>query len=436
MHANRSILTSLSAVLGAAMLLAACTGGSTLRTASRPSGQSSVAPDVVFLGTSQGPASADLATGDVVVADPAAVPGPDGSRLYSAASAGGSTIVRVLDPATGDVLASSTVSGDLSVRVASESGSSVALMPPRPTGVDAWTPVPRTRTTIVVADPNGVAAPRRYHLRGNYEPEAFSLDDAYLFLIHYLPAAHPQAYRVSELYLATGRTWRVPGRDKTTPPRMPGVRLRQVYAPDGRQLYTLYTNEPSGSTGYGAYGGSSDWGNGTSGVTFVHVLNLQDGWAYCADLPRGLWDEPAGSEALAVSPDGHTLYIVDAARGLVAAMNTRTLRVPQMVHVDLGAAADGRISAQVSADGRTLFVGGGGNGGGAIAAIDVTTLALRDRWAMPLGVSGLGLSGDGADLVVALGDRLLTIDPGTGRTLTTVALAGLGSILRVGTPGV
>ena len=171
-------------------------------------------------------------------------------------------------------------------------------------------------------------------------------------------------------------------------------------------------------------------------VTFVHVLNLQDGWAYCADLPKGLWDEPAGAEALAVSPDGRTLYIVDAARGLVAEMNTRTLRVPRIVRVDLAAAGEGRISAQVSADGRTLFVGGGASGGGAIAAIDVATLALRDRWTVPTGVSGLGLTGDGADLVVALGDRLLTVDPATGRTLSTMALGGLGSILRVGTPGV
>jgi hypothetical protein len=104
--------------------------------------------------------------------------------------------------------------------------------------------------------------------------------------------------------------------------------------------------------------------------------------------------------------------------------------------VDLGAAAQGRLSAQVSADGRTLFVGGGATGGGAIAAIDVATLRLRQRWATPAGVTGLGLSSDGADLVAALGDRLVTIDPATGNTLGTLALDGIGSILRVGTPGV
>ena len=58
------------------------------------------------------------------------------------------------------------------VGVVSESGREVALVEPLPKGWDPTVPVPRARTTIVVADPNGTRDPVTYDLRGNYEPEA------------------------------------------------------------------------------------------------------------------------------------------------------------------------------------------------------------------------------------------------------------------------
>ena len=73
-------------------------------------------------------------------------------------------------------------------------------------GYDAWTPVPRASTTIVVADPSGGSPASRFRLAGNFEPEAFSTGGDALFLIQYLPALAPTVYRVTELDLRTAES--------------------------------------------------------------------------------------------------------------------------------------------------------------------------------------------------------------------------------------
>jgi hypothetical protein len=347
----------------------------------------------------------------------------------------------VIDAETGDVVATTSVPGALDVRVASGSGRRVALMEPLPPGIDAWTPMPRATTTIVIADPTGAVEPRTYDLRGNFEPEAFALDDARMFLIEYLPAEAPQAYRVRSLDLATGRITSVAGRFKTPAQRMPGIRLRQVFAPNGTQLYTLYSSRSPGyAPGYetsGTYGYASEdtWSDGDI-VTFVHVLNLRNGWAYCVGMPKAFWDQPASAQAMASSPDGRSLFVVDSVRGIVAEMDTKSLQVLRTTRVDFGEGVGDRTSAQVSADGSTLFVGTAGGRGASVTAIATASLMPTDGWAVPGTVSGLGLSADGRNLYVASGNRLLVVDPADGHELTTVAFDGIGSILRIGTPGV
>jgi sugar lactone lactonase YvrE len=166
------------------------------------------------------------------------------------------------------------------------------------------------------------------------------------------------------------------------------------------------------------------------------VLNLRNGWAYCVGMPKALWDQPASAQAMATGPDGRSLFVVDSVRGIVAEMDTKSLQVLRTNRIDFGDGVGERTSALVSADGSTLFVGTAGDQGAAVTAIDATTLMERDRWAMPGSVSGLGLSADGLTLYVGSGNRLLVVDPADGRELTSVAFEGLGSILRIGTPGV
>jgi hypothetical protein len=409
------------------LLLVSCTADRAPDRNARPPRQRPVAavPDVLVLGKGDGPVTVNAANGSVLLERTGAVAGPDGSVVYATSSTrGGSTRLETLDATTGDVLERTRIAGSLAVRVASVSGQSVALMEPLDEGLDPWTPVPRSRTTIVVADPTGEVEPRRYRLRGNFEPEAFSSDDERLFLIQYLPAEAPEVYRVTVLELDEGRVDSVAGRFKSPPERMPGVRLSQVLAPDAEQLYTLYSNQGSG---YGWNGAG-----GTKAVTFVHVLNLRRGWAFCAGLPEELWGQPARAQAMAVSPDASRLYVVDTMRATVAVMDTKSLEIVQEAAAPLSSAGRTPASAIVSEDGLRLFVGGAGEGR-EVVVLDGGTLEVADRWLMPGRVSGFGLSPDGNRLYVALGDRVAMLDPKTGDRLAEVPFGGAESVYHVAT---
>lgn len=423
-----------------ALVLAACTSGRNEVATSTTSGNP---PDVVLLRTASGALALETGSGSVVTQDPDALVAPDGLRLYTAAVNGGHTTVTTIDPNTGGTLATMSVDGPLEARAASLSGNAVAMMAPRPAGTDEWTPIPRAHSTIVVADPTGAGRIRRYQLKGNFEPEAFSVNDSRLFMIQYLPAEAPAAYRVTTLDLADGDVYPVFGRFKTPPERMPGIRLRQTFDPTTDQLYTLYTNEPSAylrassGSGYGQGSSAYDegWAHGKRAdeVTFVHVLNLRQGWAYCASMPRRLWGQPAKAQAMAASPDGRILYIVDSMRGLVTEMNTRSLEIVRTRRVDLGDGSGRETAVVASPDGRTLFVASALDGS-AVYTLDTDSLRVTGRWGLQGQVSDLRLSSDGSRLYAALGDRLGVIDAASGSTLASYAADGVESIVHVETP--
>jgi hypothetical protein len=417
----RSILMITSLLVA----VAACTGRPDTPERERPAASS--LEDVLTLGAPDGSVIVGSASGAVLSSGEDQVAAPDGSRLYATATSAGSTLLHVRDSSTGEVLSTTTLEGRLDVRAASLTGRAVALMRPLPEGIDPTLALPRAHTTIVVTDPTGEDAPRRYRLKGNFEPEAFSVDDTRLFLIQYLPAEAPSAYRVTYLRLVNGKVDPVFGRFKTPPARMPGVRLEQIYDPTSEQLYTLYTNRSA------AYydDGWQDASYGDREVSFVHVLNLRDGWAYCAGLPRKLWGQPATAQAMAPSRDGRLLYIVDSMRGIVAVMDTRTLEIIRTKPIDLRALENGRTSAILSADGTILYVGVGGS---SVSRVDVATLDVLEDWPLPGDVTGLALSEDGARLYAAIGDSVAIVDTGTGDASATRSFGPVESILHVATP--
>ena len=414
-------------VMAVVFAAAACTGGAPPSSNGNAS-DGSVPPETLLLGTDSGPLAIRVPAGSVVFDRAGAVASPDGSLVFAASSRGRSTVLQTIEGTTGEVVSTTRIPGDLDVRVVSGSGRGVALMAPLPDGWDPSTPIPRSHTTIVVADPTGALGPRSYELSGNFEPEAFSTKDKRLFMIQHLPAETPTVYRVTVLDLVRGRVKPVFGPFKSPPERMPGTRLQQVFAPDVGTLYTLYTSSRPGYAPHGAPVPSD------ASVSFVHVLSLSEGWAHCVGLPRELWNQPASAQAMAASSDGTRLYIVDSVRGLVSVMDTETLAILRLETIDFGHSVVAETSAKLSADDATLFVGIGGERSN-LYAIDTTTFDVRHRWPVSGDLSGLGLSVDGLRVYLALGDHLDVVDPTSGAKLLAVPFTSPVPIAQVNALG-
>jgi hypothetical protein len=385
----------------------------------------SLLTESLLLGTQAGPVVVRVPDGSVLFEGRDAVASLGGVWVLSASESAGSTVLDERDGETGELRSSVRLPGALDVRVVSESGRAVALMEPLPQGWDPAVPLPRARTTIVVADPTGSRAPRTFDLRGNYEPEAFSTDDERLFLIQHLPAETPTVYRVTMLDLRRGRVFPVFGPFKGPAERMPGTRLEQVLAPDATRLYTLYTSSRPG------YAPHDTPVPANASVSFVHVLSLQDGWAHCVGLPEAMWDRPASQEAMAPTPDGSHLFVIDAGLGLVAVMQTETLEV-RTARIDLPqAGAIERVSAQIAPDGSTLYVAVAGASGSTVSVVDAATFEVRSTWRIDGAISGLGVASDGTHVYAAVGDRVVVLDAATGDEVREVAVPTDAPVVRV-----
>jgi hypothetical protein len=202
--------------------------------------------DLLVLGSAAGVTALDATDGSIPFSGGGVPAFTDWSTVFTATHGEGTTLLRTIRTDTGQIVSTATLRGDLDVRVASAGGWRVALMEPLPSGVSPWTPRPRASTNLVVADPTGSVKPKRFHLQGNFEPEAFSVDGDRLFMISYVPPTHPLAYRVVSLDLHEGEVYPVFGRQKQWVDTMTGTRLMQVPAPNGAYLFTLYTNQPPG----------------------------------------------------------------------------------------------------------------------------------------------------------------------------------------------
>ena len=403
------------------LALAACTGDPDAR--ARATG-STAWGETLLLGTENGPVSVSAATGSPLLSGVEGVASADGSHIYTTTHGGGGTQLRTLDAASGELVDETPVPGRFDVSIVAPTGTQAALIEPLPTGIEPWTPIPRARTTIVVADPTGASEPRRYVLNGNYEPEAFSTDGRRLFLIQHLPAETPRVYRVTSLELARGRIFEVFGPFKVPPERMPGTRLEQVASPDGRFLFTLYSTE---RPDYGHLG-VHEHGDARV-ISFVHVLSLEEGWAHCFGLPTSFWARPAEMQTMAVSPDSRTLYVVDTGLGLMTSLDTRSLSVGEAVAVT-EPVASAPASMAVAADG-TLFVGAGH----VLTAIDATSTEPLTTWTAAGPISGLTLSETGSRLFVVEDGRIEVLDAATTREIGATSLPDLGAILSVAAIG-
>lgn len=291
--------------------------------------------------------------------------------------------------------------GDLAVRVASSDGANVALLPFEDARVDPYHPAGRLTTALTVLPTDG-GEPRTYELDGNFEPEAFSTSGRSLFVVEYLPPAAPDRYRVRKLDLDTGEVGGVYSVDGHLQESMRGTARVQAMNADGTRLYTLYTTD--------------------HGEAFVHVLDLDEEWAHCVDLPAPIGTSPEQLLAIAASPEDDRVVVVDALTG-VAELDTERLTVSRMVDLVVDPTQPGRAMAVFGRDGRLLT--------GVGTSLAVLDHALRYERMVSAPTTMLGLYLDPADdRVWTLGaDAIYALDPVSGAIREAAALpAGMPRI--------
>jgi hypothetical protein len=209
-----------------------------------------------------------------------------------------------------------TFDESLELRLVEPGGRRVVLATPLPKGADPYHPGGRASTRLVVVDV-ATGSHRAYDVGRNIEPEAFGIGYPALFVIDHQPARHPTYYRVASMGLNDGRVEPLLGPDKVPLGEdMSGIARQQVYAASGKQLYTLYAQPTDADLAAAPHVASE---------SFVHVLDLAEGWAYCVDLPESFGRGPAGSAGIALDPGGASLYVADARAGKLAILPTTAL---------------------------------------------------------------------------------------------------------------
>jgi hypothetical protein len=186
-------------------------------------------------------------------------------------------------------------------------------------------------TTFLVLTPWQMLVRDRIVLKGQFSFDALSPDGSRLYLIHF--AHGDQLHYVVRAYdMATHRL--LPGRIADKAQRgwvMQGVASSRVASPDGRWVYTLYSN-PSG------YG-------------FVHALDTVRGVAHCVGIP--VTDQSAVGN-LRMTLRGSSLALGWHDGRVFRTIDTRTWRMTRPIPVRAG--GGGRSSVAVVAGGAGLAV--------------------------------------------------------------------------------
>jgi outer membrane protein assembly factor BamB len=341
---------------------------------------------VLILANRAGAVSVGAKTGTVVFRAPAGVASPDSSAVVQAEPIDSGTRVVASDAHTGVARWSHDVPGTRTVRVVAPGGKFVALID----GELSTASDPRASTAIDIVTEKST---RRLRLRGNLDPEAFSTNGRYLYVLDFLPAMQPTRYSVRRVDLGTQRIEPVPDRDGGIREPMPGYARTQLMSPDGTQLYTFYASvEPvrDGDETYHAW---------------VHVLNLAEGWAHCVDLAEEIGVSGNTNPALAVNPDGSRLFVSDDTTGALVAVDTKSLRVLRTrFQPPLGTTQE---PALLATDGKSLFIGHGYAG---LATVDAHTLKPTATTLDAVTARSFRFDRSGEALYVLTADNLLVVD--------------------------
>jgi hypothetical protein len=385
------------------------------------SGPPTAATDLLFVSSGAGLRALDPSTGRLGFAAHGAVPTADWSRLVATVADGRGSRLTVLDGKSGAEQASFRLDAPLAVGVVSASGRRAALIEPRDDGAAGpYAPRARARTHIEVIDLiDGTR--RSYDLAGNFEPEAFSSDDNRLFVLEYLPASAPDRYRVRQLHLGSRQFVPMIDRWKKFPvpfeEEMRGIGRTQLLSHDRRTLYTLYVHQPDHLHGREL----ARIANGQPVVrddvhAFVHVLDLAEGSAFCVDLPAPFGAAAAAGHAMALSPDGKRLYVVEPASDLAAVVDTVRLAAGAASAIGLHAEERAGVPALAATPSGALYLATGSG----LARLDPASAAVARRWRLAAGPEGLAVSPDGRRLYASVSGGVAVLDAESGEQVAEI----------------
>jgi len=135
--------------------------------------------------------------------------------------------------------------------------------------------------------------------------EAFSVDGTLIFALDYRAITTSADHRV-----ASGERYDTNDRDKVSARRHARLVGPRVMSADRTLLATLYRNPGD-----------------TEEPAFVHVLDLEHGWSYCADLPRPFGTGPAGSDEIELTPS-HTVVVATTRSSQIAEIAIEQVHTP------------------------------------------------------------------------------------------------------------
>jgi hypothetical protein len=450
MRSNRTLLTGLAGLTSLAFLMTACFASAPGKNPAEPS---SAGGPVVASPTPTAAASSPivpdspdawLAVGrkgepglEVILAStrermlelPTGIPiSSEWGRIVTAETKGASTVVRDLVVQPGFGGESITIGGSWRLPKIGSDPVPVGLSDNLSTIVLAENVEPGTdgRTRFAVLAKGFPRPARIIELRGRFTYDVLSPDGSVLYLIEHVDAAAGGRYRVRAVELASGR-------------------LRE-------EIVVSKGNVEEGMAGYPlaqfrhAAGGVLTLYRGPE-HPFIHALNSVDGWAICIDLPAtGALDAAAAADwGLAPTPDGHTLYAINATLGLVVEVNpTSDFGILRSASVKpLAAAGSGIALAKfghqqsgptgrrvvVGPDGRTIYAAGGAG----IMAIDAASLKVKGTFEVGKSVDALAVTPDGGTLFALLrdGGRIVKLDATSGDVLATVPGDGYDRLVAV-----
>ena len=239
-----------------------------------------------------------------------------------------------------------------------------------------WVVLSRGRTEVRVLDTETGQTAHRLKLPGVFLVETISAEGDFLFLQQNFVDGR---YAVRGYDLAGGAL--LPGSlaTKGETVLMEGVAAGTVASPDGRWLLTLYVDTQRNAA-------------------FVHALNIVDRFPLCIDMPPCLKCTVAQLRrwALALAPDGRTLFAANPAIGRVAEVHLPTSRViyQSRFKPDPGAT---ETRTAISPDGsRFVFTNGE-----AVWSYDTHRGYARTVTTGVQSIADLGISADGNRLFLA-----------------------------------